>query len=280
MALLGKTNRLKIKRFVDFGAFLDGGNLGEILLPEKWVPEDAKEGQMLEAFVYRDSQERLIATTQRPYAEVDECAFLEVVEVSDVGAFLDWGLEKDLFLPFAEQRERMKVGRRYVVYIYVDNTGRLAASTKFKKFLPSHADGFDPPYREGDEVDLFIVSRTDLGWEATVDDSFLGLVHDNDALDQLELGTQIDGYIKEIRPDGLVNLSLQSPAETRDELGQRILANRRKAGGSSPLTDKSDPDAIFDAYGVSKRAYKAAIGGLYRERLITLHKDRIELVKD
>lgn len=277
MAILGQTNRLKIKRFVDFGAYLDGGNLGEVLLPEKWMPAGATEGQMLEAFVYRDSEERLIATTELPYAEVDECAYLEAVEVDRNGAFLDWGLEKDLFVPFAEQREKMKAGRRYVVYLYIDNTERIAASTRIKKFLSSTLSRRQADYEEGDEVDLFVVSQTDLGWEAAVNHEFLGLVFENDALGQLEIGMELDGYIKEIRPDGKVNLSLQPPMETSDELGDRILASLKRSGGSSTLTDKSSPDEIFAEYGVSKRAYKEAIGGLYKARLITLHQGRIEL---
>lgn len=275
MALLGHTNRVRITRFVDFGAFLDGGNLGEILLPKKSVPPGAAVGDMLEAFIYRDSDDRLIATTDVPYAEVDTCAFLEVVQVNNVGAFMNWGLEKDLFVPYGEQRAKMKVGRRYAVVLYVDNTDRIAATTKFRKHLPSTS----PAYALGDEVALFIANRTDLGWEAAIDDRVLGMVFENDALIDLEVGMRTTGYIKNIRADGRINLVLQPPLETRRDLGDRIIDDLRASGGVSKLTDKSSPDEIFAAYNVSKRAYKQALGGLYKQRRIVLKHGRIELAE-
>jgi predicted RNA-binding protein (virulence factor B family) len=275
MAFLGRTNRIRLKRFVDFGAYLESENLGEILLPQKYVPEGSEEGDWVEAFIYRDSEDRLIATTTVPYAEVGECAYLEVVQVNRVGAFLDWGLPKDLFVPFAEQHQRMKRGEKRVVYLYVDNTDRIAASERLDRFLPSTTD----EYEAGDEVELLISRHTELGYEAVIDDTCLGMVFENDALSQLEAGTRISGYIKNVRSDGKIDLSLQPPLETRDELSERILADLRASGGKSTLTDKSSPDEIFEKYGVSKRAYKRAIGGLYKARLIRIEKGSIELTE-
>lgn len=273
MALLGRTNTLTINRFVDFGAFLEGGELGEILLPKRYVPRGAGEGDSVEVFVYRDSEDRLIAATTRPFAEVGDCANLEVVQVNNVGAFLNWGLEKDLFVPYAEQRRPMKVGSRYVVYLYIDNTGRIAATTKLRKHLPATSKD----YVVGDPVNLFVVGRTPLGWEVAIDDAVLGMVYESDALTKLRPGMRLSGYLKERRTDGRLNVSLQPPEPDRDDLADRIIANLQARGGTSDLTDKSSPDEIFAAYRVSKRAYKAALGSLYKQRLIRIESDHIAL---
>lgn len=276
MALLGRNNRLVLNRFVEFGAYVDGGDLGEILLPKRSIPPDAKAGDIIEAFIYRDSEDRLIATTRVPYAEVGDCAFLEVVAVNAVGAFLDWGLEKDLFAPFAEQRRKMKVGQRHVVYLYIDNSDRIAASSKLRKFLPTTTD----EYEVGEEVDLIVSAHTELGYEAAIDDLYLGMVFENDALSQLEVGMRTTGYIKNIRADGKINLCLQPPLQTRGDLGDQILDSLRARGGSSSITDKSTPDEIFAEYAVSKRAYKQALGALYKARQIVIEPGKISLVED
>lgn len=273
MALLGRTNRLPIGRFVDYGVYLESDNLGEILLPKRYLPKDAEVGDWLEAFIYRDSEDRLIATTETPKVEVGECAYLEVVDVNRVGAFVDWGLPKDLFVPYAEQHQEMKAGERHVVYAYIDNTERLAASSRLDKFLSTTTKD----YEVGDEVDLLVARQTELGWEVVVDDLVVGLVFKNDDLDRLKPGTRIEGYVKAVRGDGKITLSLQPPLETDEDLGDRIMRNLRESGGSSTLTDKSSPDEIFAHYGVSKRAYKRAIGGLYKERRIVIGDDVIEL---
>lgn len=273
MAILGRTNRIRINRFVDFGAYLDGGDLGEILLPTRWVPEGAAAGALIEAFVYRDSEDRLIATTDAPLAEVDDCAFLEVIAVNSVGAFMNWGLEKDLFVPFGEQRRKMKVGSRYVVILYVDNTGRIAASSKLRKFLPSTSTD----YQIGDEVEILVSTRTDLGFEAVIEDDVLGMVFESDALDQLTIGMRTMAHIKGVRPDGKVNLAMQAPLATRADLSDQILAALKEAGGSLSLTDKSPPDEIFAAFGVSKRAYKQALGALYKARRIVIEQGKITM---
>lgn len=275
MAMIGQTNRLKISRLSEHGAYLDGGSLGDILLPNNSVPEGAQIGQTIEAFIYPDFSNRLIATTEKPYAEVGECAFLEVVEVNDIGAFLEWGLDKNLFVPFGEQQREMIPGKSYVVYVYVDNTGRIAASTKVKKFMGKVSKDVNV----GDEVTLFVLRPTELGWECAVDDEFLGMVFNNDSLGQLEPGIEIDGYIKAIREGGLVDLCLQPPNITSTSLGDQILAELHRGGGVSTITDKSSPDEIFEAYGVSKRVYKDALGGLYRKQLVELSPGLVKLVK-
>ncbi len=212
-------------------------------------------------------------TTKQPFAEVGQCAYLEVVEVNEIGAFMEWGLDKNLFVPFAEQQREMRAGRSYAVYIYRDNTGRVAASTKIKKFLGKVAKDVNI----GDKVTLFVLRATELVWECAVNDEFLGMVFNNDALDQLELGVEIDGYIKDIRENGLVDLCLQPPNITISSLGDQIIADLQRSGGVSTLTDKSPPDDIFKAYGVSKRVYKEALGGLYRKQLVELSPGFVKL---
>lgn len=273
MAKIGQTNRLKISRLSPLGAQLDGGSHGEILLPNTMVPPGAKMGQVVEAFVYPESANHLLATTKQPFAEVGQCAYLEVVEVNEIGAFLEWGLDKNLFVPFAEQQREMRPGKSYAVYIYLDNTGRIAASTKIKKFMGK----VPKDVNIGDKVTLFVLRATELGWECAVDDEFLGMVFNNDALDQLEPGVEIDGYIKAIRDGGLVDLCLQPPDITISALGDQILADLQRKGGVSTLTDKSSPNEIFETYGVSKRVYKEALGGLYKKHKVELTPGFVKL---
>lgn len=274
--MIGQTCRLKVSRLSGPGAYLDGGNLGEVLLPNSAVPAGTRVGQMVEVFIHPDSLNRLIATTEKPFAEVGQCAYLQVVEVNEIGAFLDWGLAKNLMVPFGEQMHEMRPGKRYAVYVYVDNSGRIAASTKIKKFMGKVSNDVNI----GDGVSLFVLRSTELGWECAVDDEFLGMVFNNDALGQLAPGVEIDGYIKHIRAGGLVDLCLQPPDITSSSLGDQILESLRQNGGVSTLTDKSSPDEIFAAFGVSKRVYKEALGGLYRKKLIKLRPDQVELIED
>lgn len=274
MTMIGQTNRLKILRITDSGAVLDGGKSGLVHLPKQQVPRGAKVGEILEAFVYPDA-DQLIATTDHPYAEVGDTAFLKVLEVNDIGAFLDWGIGKNLFVPFAEQPIPMKPGSRYVVHVYLDNTGRVAASMKIKKFMGK----ITPEYTVGDEVDLIVVRSTELGWEAVVDNEFLGMIFMNDTLGQCKVGAKLVGYIKDIREGGLVDLSLQPPNIKGVDLSQQVLDFLKKNGGTSTLTDKSSPDEIFKTFGVSKRVYKDALGALYRKRLIELEPNLVKLAK-
>lgn len=271
---IGRTHRLQVLQRVDFGVYLDGGDEGRILLPSRDVPDGCAPGDWLEVFVYLDSEDRIIATTARPAIEVGRCASLRVVQVNEIGAFVDWGLSKNLMVPYAEQRWRMTVGRSYVVVAFLDNTGRIAASTKLRRHLG------DPPedLTVGQEVELLVASHGNLGYEVVVDDTFLGLLFDGDALKKLRLGERLTGYVKNIRPDGKVDLTLQRhDKQARKDLESEILQYLQEHGGTLSLTDKSPPEAIFDRFGVSKKAYKKALGGLYKRKKIVIEEERIRL---
>lgn len=275
MANIGQINPLKVVKLVEFGVYVDGGELGEILLPARYVPDNTEVGQVLDLFVYLDSQDRLVATTDKPLASVGEVAYLRVNQVNRTGAFLDWGMPKDLMVPFSEQRVPMEEDRSYCVYIYVDNTGRVAASSKLSWYL--HEKNGD--FKSGQEVRLQVVSRSDLGYTAVINGTHLGLIHSTDILQPLRMGQKLKGYIKGIRPDHKINLRIQRHgAAARDELGERILALLAENGGQSELTDKSSPDAIFKEYRTSKANYKKTLGRLYKAKKITLSPEKITLV--
>lgn len=274
-SILGKTVNLRIVKEVEFGLYLDGGDFEEILLPARYAPLNYRIGDWVEVFVYLDSEDRLIATTETPFAEIGECAHLEVVDVGPYGAFMHWGLAKDLLVPVQEQRVRMEVGKFYTVFIFEDQSGRISASSKLDHFLSERAEGV---YEDGQAVDLHITSRSPLGYKAIINGTHLGLIHNNDVLGPLHAGQKITGYIKKIRPDDAIDLALQPPAgEMRDSLPQMILDDLKHSGGVSNLTDRSPADAIFARYQVSKGNYKKALGQLYKEQKIILGKDRITL---
>ncbi len=274
MANIGQINPLKVVKLVEFGVYVDGGNLGEILLPARYVPDNTEVGQVLDLFIYLDSQDRLVATTDKPLASVGEVVYLRVNQVNRTGAFLDWGMPKDLMVPFAEQRVPMEENRSYCVYLYVDNTGRVAASSKLSWYL--HEKNGD--FKSGQEVKLQVVSRSDLGYTAVINGTHLGLIHSSDILQPLRMGQKLKGYIKGIRPDHKINLRIQRHgAAARDELGERILAFLAENNGESSLTDKSSPDAIFKEYRTSKANYKKTLGRLYKAKKITLSSEKITL---
>ena len=276
MSELGKLNTLTVLKRLDFGIYLDGGDGEEILLPRRYVPEGCSVGDELEVFVYLDSEDMLIATTETPKAEVGECAFLEVLEVNRIGAFLDWGLPKDLLVPFGEQQKPMQVGQSYVVYLYVDPASeRIAGSTKLDKFLGDTS----PYYKERQAVDLLICGQTDLGYKAVVDGGTIGLLFKSDVLKPISIGQTMKGYIKHIREDKKLDLSLQLVTrEALDDLSKRIIAFITAEGGQTTLTEKSSPEVIAKQFGVSKSSYKKALGKLYKKRLITIEKTHLALV--
>ncbi|WP_041794024.1 CvfB family protein [Micavibrio aeruginosavorus] len=277
MLSIGKTAQLEIIKEVDFGLYLDGEHFGEILLPARYVPDNCKVGDWLDVFLYLDSEDTIIATTEQPFAEMGECAYLEAVDSNSYGTFLDWGLSKDLFAPFKEQRAPMEIGKSYVVYIFEDKSGRISASSKLDNFLNEYADGY---FIDNQAVDLLIASRSPLGYKAVIDGTHLGLIHNNDVITPIHVGQEIIGYIKDIRPDGAIDLALQQQgAQMRGTLTQQILADLKKNGGASTLTDKSPPEEIFKRYQVSKANYKKAIGQLYKDKKIILGKDKITLPK-
>lgn len=275
MVRIGADNQLKVIKIVDFGVYLDGGDLGEILLPNKSVPAGVEVDDELEVFIYLDSEDRVIATTQKPYAKVGEFANLEVVAVNKVGAFLDWGLEKDLLVPFSEQKRKLEVGKRYIVFIYIDRVDRrITASAKIDKFL----DQVPARYNKSEQVNLMIAGRTDLGFKAIINNTHWGVIYKDDVFEFLSIGSQKLGFIKQVREDGKIDLTLTKPAgEQRDELSERVLNELKKLDGYLPISDKSAPEVIYKKFRVSKRIYKQTIGGLMKQGLITIEPQGIRL---
>ena len=277
MAQIGRINNLTIKSRRGSGVLLDGGESGDILLPKKYVPGNCQPGDEVEVFVYADSEGRLRATTQEPYATVGQFAKLRVVAKASSGAYLDWGLQKDLLVPRSEQQARMEEGKSYVVFVFLDErTNRVAASSKLEKFL----DLKPPNYDEGEEVDLVIYETTDLGYKVVVNNAHGGMVYHNEVFQKLVIGQQLKGYIKKIREDLKIDVSLQKPGyEAVDGISRTILNAIKDHGGRLGLTDKSPPEEIYSLFGVSKKTFKKAIGALYKKRLITIDTDGIKLAK-
>jgi len=276
MAEIGKTNWLPIIRSIDYGLILDGGDLGEILMPNRYVPNEWKAGDVLEIFLMLDSEERLTAITLKPTAMVDEFACLKVISATNIGAFLDWGLPKDLFVPFREQNVEMREGQSVVVRIYFDQISkRLAASAKLDRYLDKTPADFEP----GETVQLLICAKTDLGYKAIINSTHWGIIFHNEVFQPLEKGTRIEGYIKQVRPDGKIDLTLQKADANRfANLADQILNHLKEQGGFMPITDKSPPEEIYSLFGASKKAYKRAIGGLYKKHLITFENNGTKLV--
>ncbi len=276
MVQIGKINKLKVLKHVDFGVYLDGGDDGEILLPLRYMPDPCEVGDEVEVFICYDSDDRLVATTETPKAMVNDFALLKVVATSSVGAFLDWGLPKDLFLPFAEQTRALRVGQEVLVYVYVDKSDRLAASMRLERNVEKTA----AEYTEGQKVNLIIAGRTDLGFKAIIENRHWGVLYANEVFQPLRQGQKIEGYIKKMRPDGKIDLSLQRSGHkaTREDVGPKILESLKEKNGFLPINDKTPPEEIYRLFGVSKKQFKVALGGLYKKRLITVHEDGIRLV--
>lgn len=274
---LGDYNRLTIVKEVDFGIYLDGGDEGEILLPKRYVPENCKPGDELEVFLYLDQDERLIATTQQPLAKVGEFACLEVAWVNQYGAFLNWGLMKDLFCPFHEQKQRMEIGNRYVVAVFIDEESyRIAASAKVEHFFVTNF----PPYQPGEKVDLLVWQTTDLGFKVIIDHAYPGLVYRSQVFKSIRIGDSLQGYIMGVRPDGKIDVSLQPHGRQQTtDFAETLLQYLKDHDGFCELGDKSDAQDIKHRFEVSKKVYKKAIGDLYRRRLITLEDAGIRLVE-
>jgi uncharacterized protein len=276
MVEIGKTNTLRVVKEVDFGLYLDGGDLGEILLPKRYVPEGAEPDHFLDVFIYVDSEDRWIATTEEPLAQVGDFAVLKVIQITSVGAFLDWGLMKDLLVPFQEQREDMKEGLSYLVHVYLDEeTDRIAASTKINKFL----DNIPAEYIEGQEVDLIIGNKTDLGMNVIINGLHLGLLYENEIFQNIKPGEKVKGFIKKLRDDEKIDVSLQAEGYERvTGVAGDILRQLNKAGGFIEANDKTSPESIKHMFGVSKKVFKKAIGALYKDRLIAIEDGGIRLM--
>ena len=274
---LGKYNQLEVVKEVDFGLYLDGGDDGEILLPARYVPEGTKVGDMLNVFIYLDNEERLVATTLDPYAQVGQFAYLEVAWVNQYGAFLNWGLMKDLFVPFREQKMKMQVGRKYIVHVHLDDESyRIMASAKVEHFL----SGEKPEYEVGEEVNILVWQHTDLGYKAIIDNKFSGLLYENEIFQPISIGMQLKAFIKQVREDGKIDLELQQGGMKKvKDFSETLLAYIKEQRGFIRFTDKSDAEQIYKTFGVSKKTFKKAVGDLYKQRLIGLEPNGIYLVR-
>ena len=280
MITIGKTYKLKAVKKLDFGVYLDAENLYEVLLPKRYVPRDLEMGDEIEVFLYLDSEDRPVATTEIPKVQLGEFAYLSVVDVNDTGAFLDWGLIKDLFVPFGEQHRPMEIGRSYIVYLYLDKIkGRITASSKIDKFLDDEKPHDFTPQQA---VKLLIANSTDLGYKAIINNSHWGVLYKDEVHQRLSFGQNIDGFIKRIRPDQKIDLSLQPGGkETRDKFEKLILDYlQQQQQGFAPIHDKTDPKIISDLFGMSKKAFKRALSSLYKQKIINIEKDGINLIKN
>jgi predicted RNA-binding protein (virulence factor B family) len=276
LANIGCINTLKITELDHYGASLDAGELGEIILLNRNLPANSKVGDLLDVFIYHDSKDRLAATTQKPKVQIGEAAFLNVLQVNNVGAFLDWGLPKDLLVPYNQQQISMVADSSYVVFVYLDDdTGKVVASSKLNKHIHQGAK----IYKQGQAVDLLITDITDIGYSAIINNQHWGVLYFNDVVRRIKVGQRFNGFIKQIRDDEKINLSLEAIGyEKVDSLSVKILRELEHNDGFIPLSDKSAPELIYQRFSVSKKSFKMTIGTLYKKRLITISREGITLV--
>lgn len=273
---LGDFNHMTVVKQVDFGFYLDGGEEGEILLPMRYAPKDLKPGDELDVFIYLDQDERPVATTETPLAKVGDFAYLEVKWVNEYGAFLGWGLMKDIFCPFREQKKRMALGNSYIVHIHIDEESyRIMASAKVERYLSDER----PTYHIGDEVSLLVWQKTDLGFKVIVDNQFSGLLYKDQIFQYVHTGDRMKGYISQVRPDGKLDVTLQKTGrEQTTDFAETLYQYLLDHDGECDLGDKSEADDIYERFHVSKKVYKRAVGDLYKRRLITVSPMSIQLV--
>jgi predicted RNA-binding protein (virulence factor B family) len=280
MLRIGQKNVLRIVKRLPQGIYLDGGKLGEILLPKRYISDDFKVDDVLEVFIYLDSEDRLVATTETPYVMVDQCAYLKVVATNKVGAFMDWGLQKDLLVPHQEQKRPFKEGESHVVYLYLDEyTNRIAATT----YLDNHLSETSFYFKESEAVDLLICSKTELAYKAVINQTHLGLLYSNEVFQPLLVGQKISGFIKKIRVDKKIDLCLQlTGIDKKDQalevVKKSIVTHLIAHKGRSTLSDKSSPEEIYATFHVSKKVFKRALSSLYKERVILLAGGAVSLV--
>ncbi|HAS63943.1 MAG TPA: GntR family transcriptional regulator [Vibrio sp.] len=276
MINVGQVNHLEVVKNAEFGVFLDAGEFGTTLLPKRLVPEGVEVGQFIDAFLYFDSDNQLAATTETPIAQVGEWGLMKIEGVNNTGAFASWGIkEKDLLIPYSEQRGRLNPGQTILVYVYTDKaSGRIVGTTKFNKWLDKTPANYTP----NQQVDLIIAERSELGFKAIVNGEHWGMIFSSDVFGKLFVGKRLKGYVKAVREDGKVDLSLQKTGVAKmDDLSSKVIELLEKKGGFLPLNDKSTPEAIFDAFRASKGTFKKTIGGLYKQGKITIEKDGIRL---
>lgn len=277
MVNIGKINHLKIVKEVDFGMYLDGGeDFGEILLPLRYITPACVVGESVDVFIYLDSEDRIIATTDFPLAMVDDIALLTVVDTAPMGAFVDWGLAKDLLVPFAEQKADLVVGNKVIVKVLIDEmTERIIGSSKLDKYL----DQIPPTFETDQEVALMVYSKTDLGYKVIINNEFWGLLYENEVFKPIQRGDFIKGYIKQVREDDKIDVYLQKAGYWNfDSVTQSVLEKLKSQAGYMEVTDKSSPDTIKHIFGISKKSFKKAIGSLYKEKIIVIEDKGIRLL--
>ncbi len=276
MINIGNFNNLKVLKLVDFGAYLDGGNNIEILLPSRYINTPLQINDSVNVFIYTDSEDRLIATTENPLIKVGEFAYLKAKQITQFGAFLDWGLPKDLLVPFREQKTRMKEDLEYLVYAYLDDTTkRIVASSKIEKFLGNKI----PCYKNGESVNILVYTQTEIGYKVIVDNMFHGMLYYNEIFQEINIGDKLNAFIKTIRQDGKIDLTLSDKVENRisilsDKIYNWIVIN----GGETTICDKSNPKEIKEIFACSKKDFKKAIGLLYKEHRISISDKGIQVL--
>lgn len=278
MIKLGDNNSLPLIRLDDKGGWLDADSYGEAFIPKRQLPANCQPGDEISVFIYLDADLEPVITTDQPKVKAEQFATLKAVTCNRIGAFLDWGMKKDIFVPERNQVQPMEVGRNYVVYVYLDHEGRMVASSKLDRFLSRDF----PPFQGGEEVELLVTERTQLGYKALVDNQYGGLIFASDTPGHLPVGLSTKGYIKLVREDGKLDLSLIKPNVGKldiDDTAKLILDKLERAGGSMQCNDKTDPDTIFRLFGVSKGTFKKAIGGLYKQGLISIESSGIRRIE-
>lgn len=278
MIQIGKINKLQVLESSSDGLYLDDGEQGELWVPRTHQTAEHKVGDTLEVFAYLESAEALVVTSELPIAQVGEFATLTVLALEQIGAFLDWGLPKDLFLPFREQTREIQTGDSVTVFVYLDKANRVTASMRLEKYLDQFVDSTEIRFKENEKVDLMIVGPTDLGFKAIINQKSIGILYSNEIFQPLKVGQKIPGFIKKIRPDGKIDLLLQPMGHQKDsDVSEKILLLLREKGGFLDLTDKTPPEKIYQLFGVSKKKYKMALGGLYKKQLILINDEGIRL---
>lgn len=276
--MIGQFAELKVAKIVDFGVYLQGEDESLILLPTRYVPLKTQLDDTIKVFIYRDSENRIIATTLIPYATVGEFAYLKVKTVNNLGAFLDWGIAKDLFVPFSEQKDNMQVDYSYLIFVYLDNASeRIVGTAKIENVLRD----VETSYTEGDEVEILITRRNDMGYQVLISNDSLGMLYQNEIFEPVRSGDIRKAYIKKIRPDGKIDVSLQRQGYVNEipQAGEQLLARLKKEDGFLPVNDKSSPEDIYSLLNMSKKNFKKTVGLLYKQKLITIEDSGIFLVK-
>lgn len=276
MLKIGEINRLSVARLADAGVYLSGGSYGDILLPRRYVPNQCRADDELAVFIYLDSEDRLIATTETPLVQVGQVAYLKAVDNTRHGAFFDWGLSKDLLVPYNEQERPIEVGKSYVVHAFLDErTESIVGTTR----LAQHLNEFSYYFKPGQPVDLLVYVRDELGFRAVINQTHLGLLYSSEVFQTLRIGEQVQGYIQQVRPDRKIDLTLRKPGVVvEDALAQQILEHLKRQGGSSKFTDKTPPEQIYAEFKVSKAHFKRALGLLYKQKRVVLAPDKTSLL--